>query len=139
MRIFLIILLVFIAVPGVCEESNSGTWTYSTGLKIISVNTLKAAPEKPNWRIEHKGTDYIATISDYFFRENNFEEPLLSISREGKVTLTARTKRRKIFRTKDEYPLQLTIKISGKRLHKGETVYFYNGDYGEVMGHQVIR
>jgi hypothetical protein len=139
MRILLIILLTFIAVPGVSEESNSGTWTYSTGLKIISVNTLKDAPEKPSWKIEHKGTDYIATISDYFFREDNFEEPYLSISRDGKVTLTVRTKRQKIFQTKDEYLLQLTIRISSKRLHKGETVYFYNGAYGEVMGHQVIK
>jgi hypothetical protein len=127
------------AVPGICEESNSGRWTYSTGLKIVSVTKLKGHPGRSAWKIEPKGTDYIVTITDYFFRDGEFQEPCLADTREGKATLTLKSKEQKLFKTRDEYPLHVTIRIDGKRLHKGQTVYFYNGDYGEVAGHQVIR
>jgi len=139
MRICIVLLLICFAVPGICEESNSGRWTYSSGLKIVSVNKLKGHPGKLAWKIEPKGIDYIVTITDYFFRDGVFQEPYLADSREGKATLTLKSKEQKLFKTRDEYPLHVTIRIDGKRLHKGQTVYFYNGDYGEVAGHQVIR
>jgi hypothetical protein len=139
MRIFIVLLLMYFAAPGICEESSSGTWTYSTGLKIVSVTKLKDHPGKLTWRIEPKGKDYIVIIKDYFFRDGDFQETYLADTREGKATLTVKSKEQKLFKTRDEYPLQLTIKIDGKRLHKGQTVYFYNGDYGEVAGHQVIK
>jgi|GEM_PF-3573177 len=139
MRIFIVLLLMCFAVPGICEESNSGTWTYSTGLKIVSVTKLKGHPGNLTWKIEQKGKDYIVTINDYFFRDGDFQEPYLADTREGKATLAVKSKEQKLIKTRDEYPLQLTIKIDGKRLHKRQTIYFYNGDYGEVAGHQVIK
>jgi hypothetical protein len=139
MRIILALLLILCAVPGVCEETNSGTWTYSTGLKILSVSNPAETSGKISWKIERKGRDFIVNINDFFYRDGAFEDPSLSLPSEGKVTLTVCTKKQKLFQTKSEYNLQLKIKISGDRLHKGETVYFYNGDYGEVVGQQTIK
>lgn len=142
MRIALILTLITIAVPGFCEETkdaNPSTWTYATGLKILSSKVVKELGEKSNWKIEKRGSNYLVTIYDYFFSEGNFEAPFLSLPREGKVTLTVSSKKQKLFKSKEEFPLQLSVEISGKRLHKGETIYFLNGDYGEVKGHQLVR
>lgn len=139
MRVFLVLLLICFAVSGICEELNSGTRAYSTGLNIATVSQLKGPLGKRTWKIEPKGNDYIVTITDYFFRDGDFQEPFLSDTREGKSTLTVKTKEQKLFKSRDEFPMQLTIKIDRKRLNKGQTIYFYNGDYGEVAGHQVIK
>lgn len=142
MRIALILALITLAVPGFCEETKkttSSTWTYATGLKILSSKVVKESGEKSSWKIEKRGNNYLVTIYDYFFSEGNFEAPFLSLSREGKVTLTVSTKKQKLFKSKEEFPLLLSIEISGKRLQKGETIYFLNGDNGEVMGHQIVK
>jgi len=142
MRTLLIVALIMLAVPCFGEEetpSNSNMWTYSTGLKIVSSKLINGSDEKPNWKIEKRGSNYIVKIYDFFYSEGKFENPVLSLPREGRVTLAVSSKKQKFFKTKEEFPIQLTIEISGKRLKSGETVYFLNGDYGEVNGHQVIK
>jgi hypothetical protein len=143
MRISLIVAFIMLAVSCFGEEtippSNSNMWTYSTGLKIVSTKLIKGSDEKPSWKIERRGSNYIVKIYDYFYSEEKFEDPVLSLPREGMVTLAVSSKKQRFFKTKEEFPIQLIIEISGKRLQKGETVYFLNGDCGEVNGHQVIK
>jgi hypothetical protein len=139
MRYFVFLLLIAFATPALCEEMNTKTWTYSSGLKILSIKKLEGHPGKLFWEIEPRGSDYIVTVTDFFFRNGEFEELSLNDLKEGKATLTVKSKEQRFFKTKDEYPLQVTIRIEGKRLHKGQIIYFYNGDYCEVAGHQIVK
>jgi hypothetical protein len=84
----------------------------------------------------------LVVVNDFFYTAEPFEIPWLNNLSDDKGTLTIATKQKKRWlgaATREEFFRSVSVKIDSKRLKKGQIVYVYNNDTGEVLGHYQVQ
>ena len=110
-----------------------------TGITITSASGSISEYQKPSFSVKVAGNSLLVSITDFFYSEGAFDPPWITLENGRKATLHIGTKKNSsLFQNKGEYIRSLSLKITRSKTPKGITLYIFNEDTGETLGHTVL-
>jgi hypothetical protein len=142
MKNTLVLLLLLVFVPAFAEEAPSHGFNFSTGIEIGRSTGPQNETGKRSIKFIENQKSMLVVVSDFFYTAEPFEIPWLNNLSSDKGTLTISTKQKTRWfgtATREEFFRSISVRIDGKRLKKGQIIYVYNNDTGEVLGHYQVQ
>jgi hypothetical protein len=111
----------------------------NTGITITSASGSIGEYQKPSFSVKAAGSSLLVSITDFFYNEGAFDQPWITLESGRKATLHIGTKKKfSLFQNKGEYIRSLSLEIARSKATKGTTLYIFNEDTGETLGHTVL-